>query len=209
MPQLPILYSFRRCPYAMRARLALISAGVQTELREILLRDKHPEFLATSPSATVPCLKSDNQIIDESIDVMIWALEQSDPENWLEHRSDALELVATADGPFKAALDKTKYHTRHNTDPDAERDKANVFLADLNLRLSKNSYVLADHFTLADAAIAPFVRQFANIDRPRFDATQGQPLITWLDRFLASDAFSAIMTKYAPWQLSDDPVVFP
>ena len=206
---LPILYSFRRCPYAMRARLALVVSEVQTELREILLRDKNPEFLATSPSGTVPCVKDRDLVIDESLDVMIWALEQNDPLRWLENRDTALGLISTADGPFKAALDRTKYQNRHQSGPTEERAKAAVFLDELNVRLADTSYLAGDHFALADAAIAPFVRQFANIDRPLFDETNGPHLIKWLDQFLEMPLFAGIMTKYPPWQLDANTVLFP
>ncbi|MBU2487130.1 MAG: glutathione S-transferase N-terminal domain-containing protein, partial [Alphaproteobacteria bacterium] len=109
----PVLYSFRRCPYAMRARLAVASAGVEVELREILLRDKPAAFLAASPSATVPCLVTDSGVIDESLDVMLWALTQNDPEGWLQMPEAGHDWITRADGPFKQALDRTKYANRY------------------------------------------------------------------------------------------------
>jgi len=164
----PILYSFRRCPYAMRARLAIQSANIQTELREVVLRDKAPEFLAASPKATVPVLIDDAKIIEESIEVMHWALSQKDPENWLANADH--DLIKEADGPFKDALDRTKYAVRYeDADPEAERQKANLFLAKLSKRLEGQPHLGGDKPNLTDMAILPFVRQFANIDRPRFD----------------------------------------
>ena len=109
---IPILYSFRRCPYAIRARLSLAVSGQRVEIREVLLRDKAPEFLAASPSATVPCLDFGDHVLDESLEVMAWALGQQDPDGWLDMPAEGHSLIAEADGPFKDALDRTKYHTR-------------------------------------------------------------------------------------------------
>jgi len=118
----PILYSFRRCPYAMRARLAVSSAGIPCELREIVLRDKAPEFLAASPKGTVPVLVEGDRVIEESFDVMLWALRQNDPDGWLDMPDAGFELIARMDGPFKTALDRYKYATRYDgADPQAER----------------------------------------------------------------------------------------
>lgn len=206
---LPVLYSFRRCPYAMRARLALASSGARVELREILLRDKAPAFVATSPSATVPCLKAGDEVLDESLDVMKWALAQTDPDDWLDMPPEGHALIAEADGAFKQALDRTKYHTRYGSDPEAERANANVFLAKLNDLIGDKDFLFKATPSLADMAILPFVRQFAFIDKPRFDAEPFPNLARWLDRFLASDEFAKIMPKYAVWQDGDAPIYFP
>lgn len=204
----PILYSFRRCPYAMRARLAVAASSVQVELREILLRDKAPEFLATSPSATVPCLKTDDQVIDESLDVMKWALAQNDPQEWLDMPDAGHDLIATADGPFKKALDHTKYASRHpDLDSEEERAKAHAFLHKLNAQLTQ-AYLYKDTPSLADMAILPFVRQFANVDKARFDAEDWPNLSRWLEAFTASDQFAEIMNKYPKWQAGDAPTLF-
>ena len=208
MPPTPILWSFRRCPYAMRARLAIQSAGVQCELREILLKDKPAAFLAASASDTVPALQTDTTI-DESHDIMIWALLQNDPEGWLDMPDEGYDLITENDGPFKAALDHTKYAVRHpDKDEAEERAKASIFLQDLNQRLTK-AYLFKDTPTLADMAILPFVRQFANTDRAWFDVQDWSNLIHWLDAFLTSDAFKGIMAKYPPWQDGQTPVHFP
>ncbi|MEH6725182.1 MAG: glutathione S-transferase N-terminal domain-containing protein, partial [Hyphomicrobiales bacterium] len=141
----PILYSFRRCPYAMRARLAIASAGFKVELREILLKDKAPEFITASPKATVPVLVlPDGRIIEESLDVMLHVLGQSDPENLLTPTTgslaEMLALIADNDGPFKSALDRYKYANRYEgADPITERNKAARFLQQLDDRLTSHN----------------------------------------------------------------------
>ncbi|WP_420410595.1 glutathione S-transferase [Hoeflea sp.] len=221
---LPVLYSFRRCPYAIRARLAIAVSGVGVELREVVLRDKPKAFLEASPSATVPCLVTAGEadggagavpgdqpgpsVIDESLDVMIWALEQNDPESWLDMPEAGREWIARSDGPFKRALDRTKYAPRYpEADPEAERGRAHAFLSDLDSAL-EGEWIFARP-TLADFAILPFVRQFAFIDRPRFDAQPWPRLQAWLDRFLQSSRFEAVMHKYPQWHDGDAPTPFP
>ena len=166
----PILWTFRRCPYAMRARLAVRSAEIAVELREILLRDKPGAFLETSPSATVPALRLGKTVIDESLDIMVWALKKNDPEQLLEMPQEGWDVIKASDGPFKRALDRTKYATRYpETDPAAERRIAASPLLALNARLEENGWLFKPRPTLADYAILPFVRQFAHIDRAWFD----------------------------------------
>jgi len=204
----PILYSFRRCPYAMRARLAIQSAGIACELREIVLRDKAPEFLEASPKGTVPVVVADT-VIDESHDVMLWALGQNDPENWLKMPDLGFELLDTVIGPFKTALDRYKYQNRHGSDIEEEREKASLFLTTLEDQLDGQSYLFGDTPTLADMGILPFVRQFANTDRDWFNAQPWPSVIRWLDAFLISDRFTAIMGKYPKWHSGDPVTVFP
>ena len=193
----------------MRARLAIAVSGQRVELREIVLRDKAPEFLATSPSATVPCLKVGEAVIDESLDVMKWALGKSDPEGWLDMPEQGHDLIAEADGPFKQALDRTKYATRYpDADPENERAKAHDFLHVLNTQLTQ-SFLFGSTPTLADMAILPFVRQFAFIDKARFDAEEWPNLSRWLEAFLVSDRFLSIMAKYAKWEAGQAPICFP
>ena len=202
----PVLYSFRRCPYAMRARLAIASAGQDVELREIVLRDKPAAFLSTSPSGTVPCLVVADGVIDESLDVMIWALKQNDPEGWLTMPEAGHDWIARADGPFKDALDRTKYANRYpELDPAEQRGVAAGFLSELDDTIGQWIF---DHPTLADFAILPFVRQFAFIDKDWFDAQPWPTLQGWLDRFLISDRFAHIMEKYPQWQEGDPPTFF-
>lgn len=194
----------------MRARLAIQSSGVQVELREILLRDKPEDFLAASPTGTVPCLQLPDHVIDESCDIMLWALGQHDPEGWLDMPADGHALIDCCDGPFKAALDHTKYAVRYpDLDPAQERAKAMAFLSDLDGRLMSHPFLTGPKRTLADMAILPFVRQFAHIDRPWFDAQGLAAVRRWLDDFLASARFAGIMTKYIPWQSGQDQVLFP
>jgi len=203
----PILYTFRRCPYAMRARLAIDTALTPVHLREVKLAAKPKAFLDASPSATVPCLVTDTQTIDESRDIMLWALAQHDPEGWLDMPAEGHALIDLCDGPFKHALDRTKYATRYpDEDSITHRAEAATFLSDLNARITTH---LFDHPTLADAAILPFVRQFAFIDKPWFDAQDWPNLQDWLARFLHSDAFARIMPKYPTWAPGDAPVTFP
>ena len=205
----PILYSFRRCPYAMRARLGLASAGITVELREILLRDKAPAFLATSPSATVPCLQTDTTLIDESLDIMHWALAQNDPEGLTDMPASGHDLIASTDGPFKTALDRYKYHTRYDSDREAERATASRHLMALNAQLNGHPWLFGSSPRLADLAILPFVRQFAFTDKPWFDAQDWPHLHAWLEGFIASPRFTAIMAKYPKWETGDAPTLFP
>jgi glutathione S-transferase len=210
MTELPILWSFRRCPYAMRARLAILASGQRVELREILLRDKPQAFLAASPSGTVPCLEAADGVVDESLDVMRWTLGRADPEGWLAMPDAGWDWIARCDGPFKDALDRTKYGARYpGEDPLAHRADAAQFLADLDGQLGAQlGGALFGAPSIADYAIVPFVRQFANIDRTWFDAQPWPNVQAWLAEFLASEPFAAIMGKYPAWQPGDDPVTF-
>ena len=209
MSQPPILWSFRRCPYAMRARLALRASGLGVHLREILLRDKPQAFLETSPSATVPALRLQDRVLDESLDIMTWALGQNDPDGLLEMPEDGWGLIQANDGPFKSALDHTKYATRFpDQDAKLERAKAAEHLMGLNDMLSGQAHLFGARATLADLAILPFVRQFANTDRAWFEAQAWPDLLAWLDRFTESADFAQIMTKYPPWSEGDDPIWF-
>jgi len=214
MADLPILYSFRRCPYAMRARLAIASSGINVELREVVLRDKPVEMIEASPKATVPVLiLSDGTVLGESLDVMDWALGNSDRENLLDYPGETISemraLIGELDGPFKTALDRYKYADRlEGVDAAAERDKGAVFLEILNERLGATQFLFGDRFSFADAAVLPFVRQFAHVDRDWFWAEDWPHLIRWLDGFLASERFASIMKKYPKWQAGDAPVMF-
>ncbi|WP_298259589.1 glutathione S-transferase [uncultured Litoreibacter sp.] len=204
-----ILYSFRRCPYAMRGRLAIHVAGLRLEHREILLRDKAPEFLEASPKGTVPVVVTSDLVIEESLDVMLWALAQNDPENWLHDKDASLALIAHNDGPYKQALDRYKYANRHDNDPETWRGLGAETLATYDATLSKTSYLLGDHPRLADMAIFPFVRQFANTDRMWFDAQPWPHLQKWLAGHLASDRFDDIMVKRPKWQAGDPTTLAP
>ncbi|TDT73167.1 glutathione S-transferase [Litoreibacter halocynthiae] len=206
---IPILYSFRRCPYAMRARLAIHAAGLTMQHREIVLRDKAPEFLEASPKGTVPVVIASDVVIEESLDIMQWALDQNDPENWLHNREDSLALIAQNDGPFKTALDRYKYANRHDNDPETWRAAGASTLESYDSILAQKPYLLGAQPTLADIAIFPFIRQFANTDRAWFDAKPWPHLHRWLDAHLTSDRFAAIMVKYPKWQAGDPPTLAP
>lgn len=201
------LYSFRRCPYAMRARMALIISGVAVKLREVALRDKPAAMLAASPKGTVPVLLlPGGRVIDESLDIMRWALARHDPERWLE--GDDQALVARNDGPFKHHLDRYKYASRHGSDPLEHRSAAMEALGELEARLAQGGGWLAgDRRTLADVAIFPFVRQFAAVE-PDWFVTEPVPLVRdWLDRLTGSPLFARAMTRRRPWREGDAPVL--
>jgi len=201
----PVLYTFRRCPYAMRARMALHVSGVETEQREIILRDKPLQMLAASPKGTVPVLvTAEDQVIDQSLDIMKWALGINDPEGWLIPQNGRLDdmngLIVDSDGPFKLDLDRYKYADRHPDDaPDYHRDRGLGFLARLDSLLIKNGQLFGKKTSLADIAIFPFVRQFANTDRHWFDALPLPALHAWLEMHLNSAMFSQIMEKQDIW----------
>ena len=198
----------------MRARLAIAVAGQQCELREILLRDKAAKFLETSPKGTVPVLVDvDGTVLEESIDLMDWALAKHDPESWLKPESGTLEemkaLVAESDGPFKTALDRYKYANRYEgADALVEREKASFFLRKLDAKLEKSKFLFGSNMSYADAGIVTFVRQFANVNRDWFNAQDWPHLIRWLDAFLESELFASIMQKYPKWEPGDEVTVF-
>jgi glutathione S-transferase len=201
-----VLYSFRRCPYAMRARLALAASGTRYEHREVRLADKPAELLSASPKGTVPVLlAADGAVIDESLAVMRWALEARDPEGWLLRDDPA--LIAINDGLFKHHLDRYKYPDRHGSHPDAHRHDALRFLRDLDARIAIAGQLCGPAPGLADAAIMPFVRQFAGVDRTWFDAQPLPSLQPWLAGHLASDLFGRIMHRAAPWSENDLPCI--
>jgi glutathione S-transferase len=204
----PILYSFRRCPYAMRARLALAVSGARCELREVKLGAKPPAMLAASPKGTVPVLVlSDGRVIDESLDIMRWTLAHCDPEGWLD-RDDAA-LIAVNDGAFKHDLDRYKYPERHGSDPRLHRDSGLAFLRELDQRLSAHGQLCGPLRGLADAAVMPFVRQFAAVDPEWFTAQELPNLQTWLSDYLASDLLATVMMRVATWRPGQPPVAFP
>ena len=210
MSDLPVLYSFRRCPYAMRARMALLVSGTPVRLREVVLRDKPEEMIAASAKATVPVLVlPDGRVIDESLAIMHWAMKRNDPENWLQGNAAETALIAEADGPFKDHLDRYKYPTRYeNVDPLDHRAGGLVFLEKLDALLRDSGQLMGAKPTLADHAIFPFVRQFANNDRAWFDQLPLPALQQWLSDHLASLLFATAMQKYPQWQSGDVEPVF-
>lgn len=212
MPSHPILYSFRRCPYAMRARMGVLASGIAVELREVVLRDKPAEMLAASPKGTVPVLVlPDGGVIDESLDIMRWALEQSDPRGWLS-RDDAA-AIARNDGSFKHHLDRYKYPGRHGSVPAEHRAAGLEILVDMDARLAAGGKVgdrqlCGDAPGIADIATFPFVRQFAATDQTWFDAQPLPHLQRWLADHVGSDLFARVMLRLSPWKPGDEAVVF-
>lgn len=209
----PILYSFRRCPYAIRARLAIKVSGVRVALREVVLRDKPAALLLASSKATVPVLQlPDGRVLEQSLEIMHWALEQHDPQGWLrlQEQEEALALIALNDGPFKQVLDRYKYASRHPERPaDAWRDEAvELMLAPLNARLAGRPFLLRDTPSLADMAIVPFIRQFAAVEPQWFESAPLERLQAWTKRIVSSGLFEAVMKKYTAWQPGDSEPVF-
>ncbi|WAI88179.1 hypothetical protein SC65A3_01644 [Psychrobacter sp. SC65A.3] len=198
------LYSFRRCPYAMRARLGILFAELQVELREITLKNKPSQMLAISPKGTVPVLQLvDGTVIEESTEIMIWALEQQDPQGLLDAEvlQQANALIDKNDNEFKYWLDRYKYADRHTDMTQTEyRQKGEIFLQVLEELLTKNPYLLGKTVTIADIGIMPFVRQFAHVDRNVFYSLPYPNLQRWLQDWLQHPFFLQTMTKFQPWQ---------
>ncbi|MCY1442789.1 maleylacetoacetate isomerase [compost metagenome] len=195
------LYSFRRCPYAMRARMALRYSEVTVDIVEVSLKAKPAEMLALSSKGTVPVLNVDGQVIDESLDIMRWALACNDPQDWLlkddpQGQRAIAALIEENDQVFKVHLNRYKYAERYPEQPMAfYRAEGEVFLRKLEELLDGRDYLLADHPTLADVALMPFIRQFAHVDREWFAQTPYRRLQDWLQRFLASALFTSVMAK--------------
>ena len=211
MSDLPILYSFRRCPYAMRARMALAASGAEVMLREVLLKDKPAELLAASPKATVPVLVlSDGRVIEESLDVMQWALEYRDPLNWLEGEALDSDWISACDGDFKHWLDRYKYAERY-PEHSAEhyRQNAEAFIQRLEDRLSVSDWVGSDAANAVDVALFPFIRQFAGVDPSWWQQAPYPNVRQWLENWLNSALFSAIMVKYPRWESGQPGERFP
>ena len=202
---LPVLYSFRRCPYAMRARLALRVAGQAVEHREIELKHKPAAMLQASPKGTVPVLVlTDGSVLEQSLDIMRWALERHDPETWLPadpaSRAGIWALIAQNDGEFKHHLDRYKYPHRYGLpDGAVHRDLGREFLSHLQEQIALHGFLGGPRFGLADAAIAPFVRQFAHTDKAWFAQQDWPALAQWLANFEASEAFAQVMQKHPVW----------
>ncbi|MFZ6844146.1 glutathione S-transferase [Undibacterium sp. RuTC16W] len=202
-PEKPLLYSFRRCPYAIRARLAIRMSGVEVQIHEVSLRNKPQAMLDRSPKGTVPVLVlPDGRVIDQSLDIMCWALAQQPVSPCLTPGgnipADAQVLIQQNDSTFKQDLDRYKYAERFpEHSATTYRERAEVFLDALDCRLQQHSYLTGAKLSIADLAIAPFVRQCALVDAEWFYATRYKHLITWLDAILQSALFVAVMEKVA------------
>jgi len=212
---IPVLYTFRRCPYAIRARLALRYTGIRVALREVVLRDKPRQMIEASPKATVPVLVLDEgtakqEVIDESLDIMLWALAQNDPDGWLDvDIESANQLIEANDEQFKPWLDRYKYPNRYDDlQPGEPRQHCEVFLRTLEERLTGHAYICGERPSIVDFAVYSFVRQFAYVDRDWFDSSNYAALGRWLEQGLASPLFAAVMHKYPQWRQGDSVTVF-
>jgi glutathione S-transferase len=208
----PILYSFRRCPYAMRARLAIKASGIIVEIREVELKNKPKEFLSISPKATVPvvCISS-KQIIEESLDIMEWALKINDPLKLLKYeklnRIEIHNILNKLENEFKQNLDRYKYSSRFDLpSPKLYRDKNLQTLNEFNNLLQNNKGICSSHLSLLDYAVFPFIRQFRNVNSVWFDSLELKFLQTWLYELIDSDEFSSIMKKYEIWNPNQKPI---
>ena len=189
--------------------MAIATIGVSVELREVVLRDKPPELIEASAKATVPVLVlPDGAAIDESLDIMRWALGRNDPESWLA--ADDTALIQQNDGPFKAALDRYKYPHRYGLESGApHRDKGLAILSRLNTQLVETLFLSGKTRGLTDMAIFPFIRQFAATDQAWFEAQPLPHLQQWLEQHLSSELFASIMHRYPQWRAGDAPTIFP
>lgn len=222
LSQKPMLYSYRRCPYAMRARMALAYAGIDYEIREISLRDKPKSMLSISPKGTVPVLwipeiqeenldqfanKDSGRVIEQSLEIMQWALTQNDPGDWWVSapefiRQDILRWIEINDGPFKKILDIYKYSERH---PELNQKESfaralEIQLLPMECALQKHRYLIGKKMSLADVALFPFVRQFYMVDPEQFNQAPLNSLQQWLQGFLESSLFQSVMLKYDVWK---------
>lgn len=199
---LVILYSYRRCPYAMRARMALRYAGIDIEHREIELRNKPQSMLRLSPKGTVPVLCAGKLVLDQSIDIMRWAIERSDPDQW-SNVDEALAQVwiEKNDGPFKILLDQYKYPNRF---PELEQatvlnEALKLMLLPIEKSLQAHPYLFGNKMTWVDVAIFPFIRQFSMVDSKQFEQFPLPRTKEWLDQHLQSELFNSVMQKHPVW----------
>ena len=209
---LPILYSFRRCPYAMRARMAIHISSQKCEIREVLLRDKPPSMLEYSSKGTVPVLVlQSGEVIDESLDVIDWALNLNDPDNWQRSKDNekTKELIKINDGEFKHHLDRYKYSKRYdNEDPEFHRKKCLSFIKKVNSELQNSKYIFDDEISYIDISLLPFIRQFRIADNEWFDELPYENVKSWLSNFLNSELLKSIMYKYDLWKEGDEVTIF-
>lgn len=214
---LPRLYSFRRCPYAMRARLGCLFAELKVELREVVLKNKPEQMLAISPKGTVPVLELSEDhspgkfVIEESWEIVEWALQQNDPQGLLKvDLVKANTLIEQNDNEFKYWLDRYKYADRYPGTTQSEAlQQGELFLQVLEKLLVKSKYLLGGRASIADIGIMPFVRQFAHVDQDVFYSLPYPNLQRWLRDWLKHPTFQQAMIKFRPWQEGDETVVFP
>jgi glutathione S-transferase len=224
--QLPILYSLRNCPYAMRARIAIFKAKQTIELRDVVLSNKPDEMIAVSPKATVPVLVLNNgRVIDESLEVMLWALKESDPDNLLHYSyhseedsykhnnektlSEMLTLIHTFDDEFKVRLEKYKCAKRYKEASITEcRVACEKFIQVLENRLTSHLFLMSDQESLIDIALLPFIRQFARVERQWYLQSPYPRVKQWLNNYLQSPMFTKVMAKYPLWLDNHEVVLF-
>lgn len=214
MNKLPILYSFRRCPFAIRTRMSLVEAGISVELREVLLKDKPAEMLSVSPKGTVPVLinfSEKAQVLDESLDIMVWALNQGQTD-WLDGPvglESQLEMIRDFEACFKPSLDSYKYHDASKEFTlEYYRNNGMKVIEQLDSVLSTSSYLLGDRPRLLDVAVMPFIRQFAHVESGWFNDQEVPSLQNWLRGWLQSEKFSLAMRKYQVWKPDHKLTVF-
>ncbi len=197
----------------MRARMAIAVSGQQVEFREVILRDKPPSMIELSPKGTVPVLfLSSGQVIDESLDVIDWALNLNDPDKWLRsNKSDkSLKLIHKNDNEFKYHLDRYKYSKRYdNQDPLIHREKCMIFIDELERQLNSSQFLYDNKISALDISILPFIRQFRIADMDWFDSIEKPNVQDWLMKFLESKLFKSIMVKYKKWEEGDEKIFFP
>lgn len=216
---LPILYSLRNCPFAMRARIAIYKSQQPIDLREVDLKNKPAQMIEASQKATVPTLVLPlNQVIDESLDVMLWALKENDPADLFQSKSsetpekrkeEILTLISVFDSEFKGHLEQYKCAKRyHESNLQTCRNTCERYIQNLEERLSKHQYLIDDNESLADIAILPFIRQFAKVERQWY-LTSPYPLVKkWLNQYLQSAMFTKVMAKYPLWTEDSEVSIF-
>ena len=195
-----VLYSFRRCPYAIRVRMALYCAGIVCEVVEVSLKQKPAALIALSAKATVPVLQTEKgDVLDESLSIMRWALLQNDPHNWLQFADQPanIALLQTNDADFKQWLDRYKYFERYpdQSQDDYRQEAVRCMLEPLEQRLEQDVYLGGNAPCLTDVAIFPFIRQFAGVDPVWFGASPFQATRQWLERWLTSEVFTAVIAR--------------
>jgi len=219
--ELPILYSLRNCPFAMRARIAIFKTKQSIQLRDVVLSNKPQAMLIVSPKATVPVLiinHADNnkkiEVIDESLDIMLWALQVRDPHNLFQQenpsaKDDMLQIINTFDVEFKSCLEAYKCAKRYKEDNISEcRQACEIYIKVLEGFLSQHDYIFSNNESLVDIALLPFLRQFARIERQWYLQSPYPKLRQWLNNYLQSPMFTKVMTKYPLWQENQRIVIF-
>lgn len=213
MADYPILYTFRRCPYAMRARMALLNAEICYQIREVDLSNKPKAMLDVSPKGTVPVLLCGaDEILEESLHIMNWSLARNDPAGWKKFSAQQLDAMADLidenDHDFKPHLDHYKYSDRH---PDGSkqqyRERGERFLQTLEARLLNSAFLFGEQVCYADIAVFPFIRQFANVDSEWFGSAPYPGVRRWLTHHLQGELFKSVMKKYPPWKI-DEPAIW-